>query len=44
VAKDQFRSGTWFMSDIHFRRGADGKVTAMVLGGGRITGIEFVKR
>jgi CubicO group peptidase (beta-lactamase class C family) len=44
VAKDQFRSGTWFMSDIHFRRGADGKVTAMVIGGGRITGIEFVKR
>ena len=44
VAKDQFRSGTWFMPDIHFRRGADGKVATMTLGGGRVTGIEFVRR
>jgi CubicO group peptidase (beta-lactamase class C family) len=44
VAKDQLRSATWFMPEIKFIRDAAGKVTAMTLGGNRVTGIRFVRR
>jgi hypothetical protein len=44
VAKDQFRSGTWFMPEVKFGRDAAGKVTEMSLGGNRVSGVRFVRR
>jgi CubicO group peptidase (beta-lactamase class C family) len=38
TAKDTFRSNTWFMPEVTFVSGG------MVAGGGRVTGIRFVKR
>jgi CubicO group peptidase (beta-lactamase class C family) len=44
VAKDQFRSATWFMPEVKFIRDTTGKVTAMTLGGNRVAGVKFVRR
>lgn len=42
--KDEFRSDTWFMPDVKFIRNPAGDVTAVTLGGGRITAIRFVRK
>jgi hypothetical protein len=46
VAKsgDEFGSGEWFMPELRFVRGKDGKVEAVVIGGGRVKGIRFVRK
>lgn len=44
VAKDQFRTTTWFMPEVRFGRDAAGKVTEMTIGGNRVTGVRFVRR
>lgn len=44
VAKDQFRSATWFMPEVSFDRDAAGKVTGMTIGGNRVTGVWLVRR
>ncbi|SPF54871.1 hypothetical protein SBA4_6730010 [Candidatus Sulfopaludibacter sp. SbA4] len=44
AAKDQFRGGTWFMPEVKFLRNGAGAVTAMTLGGSRITAIRFDRR
>lgn len=44
VAKDQFRSASWFMPEVKFSRDGSGNVTAMALGGNRVTGIKFTRR
>jgi CubicO group peptidase (beta-lactamase class C family) len=44
VAKDQFRSATWFMPEVKFSRDATGRVTEMALGGNRVGGVRFVRR
>jgi hypothetical protein len=43
-SKDSFSADQWFMSNVNFVRDSDGKVTALLLGGGRIRGIRFTKR
>lgn len=43
-AKDSFSSDQWFMGDVNFVRASDGHVTAVLLGGGRLRGIRFVKK
>ena len=43
-AKDRFRSGSWFMTEVRFGRDASGNVSTMTLGGGRLTGIRFRKQ
>ena len=42
--KDEFRSSTWFMPEVKFLRDPAGKVTAMVVGGGRVTAVRFTRR
>jgi CubicO group peptidase (beta-lactamase class C family) len=44
VAKDQFSTRSWFMSEVKFTRGADGRVSGIMVGGGRVTGIKFARR
>jgi CubicO group peptidase (beta-lactamase class C family) len=44
VAKDQFRTSTWFMPEVKFSRDRAGKVTEMTLGGNRVTGVSFIRR
>lgn len=44
VAKDQFRGGTFFMQQVDFVRDAAGQVTAMTVGGGRVTAVRFKRR
>jgi CubicO group peptidase (beta-lactamase class C family) len=44
VEKDRFSSQTWFMPEIRFERDASGRVVAVTLGGGRITGVRFLRR
>ncbi len=43
-AIDSFSSDQWFMADVNFIRDKDGHVIAVMLGGGRIRGIRFVKK
>lgn len=38
TAKDQFRTNAWFMSEVKFVPGA------MIVGGGRVTGIRFTRK
>jgi CubicO group peptidase (beta-lactamase class C family) len=42
--RDQFSSGEWFASRIRFVRDATGKVVNAVMGGGRVTGVTFVRK
>jgi CubicO group peptidase (beta-lactamase class C family) len=42
--RDQFGSGLWFASQVHFVRDAKGKVSGVILGGGRITGVTFTRK
>jgi CubicO group peptidase (beta-lactamase class C family) len=42
--RDHFSSGQWYASKIHFIRDAKGKVTSVVMGGGRITGVTFTRK
>jgi CubicO group peptidase (beta-lactamase class C family) len=44
LAKDHFRTSQWFMPQVRFVRDPAGKISGMILGGGRITGIRFVRR
>jgi YD repeat-containing protein len=44
AGKDQFRPASRFMPSMKFVRDGAGNVTAMTLGGGRITGIRFARR
>lgn len=44
VAKDQFRGATWFMPEVKFVRDSTGKVSGMIAGGNRLTGVRFVRR
>jgi CubicO group peptidase (beta-lactamase class C family) len=44
AGQDAFRSSTWFMPEVKFLRDGSGKVTAMTLGGNRLSGIRFTKR
>jgi hypothetical protein len=44
MAKDQFRTGQWFMPEVRFVRDGTGKVVAMVAGGNRVTGVRFARR
>lgn len=44
VAKDSFRSPSWFMAEVRFVRDGAGKVVAMTLGGGRVNAIRFMRR
>jgi CubicO group peptidase (beta-lactamase class C family) len=38
IGKDRFRTNTWFMSEVKFVDGA------MIVGGGRVTGIRFTRK
>jgi len=44
VAKDQFRSATWFMPEVRFLRNNAGAVIEMTLGGNRVTAVHFARR
>jgi CubicO group peptidase (beta-lactamase class C family) len=44
AAKDQLSGATWFKPEITFLRNSSGKITAVKLGGGRVTGIRFERR
>ncbi len=44
VEKDQFRAASQFMPRVKFVRDRAGKVIAMILGGGRVSGIRFERR
>jgi hypothetical protein len=44
LARDQFIGGEWFMQDVRFTRDASGHVNGVILGGGRVRGVRFVKR
>ncbi len=44
VSKDEFRSSAWFMPTVSFVRDDTGAVTAVILGGGRLTGVRFYRR
>jgi CubicO group peptidase (beta-lactamase class C family) len=43
TAKDEF-SGSWFMQQVKFLRDNAGRITALTIGGGRVTGIRFDRR
>lgn len=43
IGGDFFR-GAWFMSEVRFTRDADGRITGLVAGGGRLRGIQFTRR
>jgi hypothetical protein len=43
-AKDEFTGGAWFMPEVKFLRDGGGKVSALTLGGNRVTAIRFVLR
>jgi hypothetical protein len=42
--RDHFSSGQWYASKAHFIRDGKGEVTSVVLGGGRLTGVTFVRK
>jgi CubicO group peptidase (beta-lactamase class C family) len=42
--KDQFRSNQWFFPDVKFISDERGNVTAMTVGGGRVTAIRFQRK
>jgi hypothetical protein len=42
--RDRFSSGQWYASRVRFVRDGKGKITAVILGGGRITGVTFVRK
>jgi len=44
VTNDTFRGSQWFMSEVNFTRDAEGHITGMRLGGGRLRGILFVRK
>jgi len=44
VDKDTFRSGYWFMQNVTFVRNGEGRLTGFRAGGGRVRGVEFVRR
>ncbi len=44
LAKDEFRTSLWFMPDVKFTRDSAGAVTGVLFGGGRVTGVRFVRR
>jgi hypothetical protein len=44
VVKDEFRSSAWFMPSVKFTRDSTGAVTAVILGGNRLTGVKFDRR
>jgi hypothetical protein len=44
VGKDQFASGEWFMPSAKFSRDASGSITGLTLGGGRVVGIQFLRK
>ena len=42
-AADEFATDRWFMREVRFERAADGAVTEMRVGGGRVRNLRFVK-
>jgi len=42
-APDEFATGNWWMREVRFERGADGAVTGMRVGGGRVRNLLFVR-
>jgi hypothetical protein len=44
TAPDQFRSTMSFFTDVKFIRDVSGRVTALTVGGGRVTAIRFQKK
>jgi CubicO group peptidase (beta-lactamase class C family) len=42
--QDQFATREWFMAEVRFQRDPSGKVSGVILGGGRLTGILFKRR
>lgn len=43
-AKDQLNGGQWFMQEVNFTRSDSGQVNGVILGGGRLKGVRFVKQ
>ncbi len=43
-AKDRFESNKFFFTDVQFIRDDKGKVTALTVGGGRVTAIRFERK
>ena len=44
VSKDSFRGGAFFMQEVKFVRGGEGRVTGMTAGGGRVRAVRFSRR
>jgi CubicO group peptidase (beta-lactamase class C family) len=44
VAKDQFRGAAFFMQDVQFVRDGEGRITGMIVGGGRVNAVRFTRR
>lgn len=44
VAKDEFKGALWFMQEVKFIRDDAGHVKEMRVGGGRVTGVRFIRR
>jgi len=44
LANDQFLGSQYFFHDVKFVRDADGRITAMTVGGGRVTAVKFTRR
>lgn len=42
--RDQFSSGQWYSPHIKFFRDSAGKITGVMLGGGRVTGVTFTRK
>ena len=44
TAQDQFTTREWFMPEVKFQRDDSGKISGVILGGGRLTGILFKRK
>ena len=44
TTNDQFSSGEWFTPNVKFTRDAEGHIAGVILGGGRVTGVQFTRR
>jgi CubicO group peptidase (beta-lactamase class C family) len=42
--RDQFQSGQWYASRIKFIRDSKGNIAAVMLGGGRVSGVKFTRK
>jgi hypothetical protein len=44
IVRDLYAGGQWFFSEVRFERDKAGKPVSMIVGGGRVRGVKFIRR